>query len=164
MPAYEDSPDLQAVGLELIKKFHPDLKSINIGYLFRDKASYSHGRLTLGMAVRVDDRNYVYGGRDVMIEIGKDTWDQLSTDERQIVLDHELHHIQVELDEKGSTVLDKNGRPKVFLKRHDVEEFYSILERYGDKHKALTKTVEGMIRAIEAAAAKSKPAKAGATP
>lgn len=128
----------------MVEKFHPDLRSINVGYLFRDAAPISRGRITLGITVKVDDRNYVYGGKDVLIEIGRDVWDQMDDELREVLIDHELSHIGVELDDQGNSVLTNNGRPKVFIKPHDIEEFQEILDRYGDVHKKYRKAVEAM--------------------
>lgn len=150
MASYQDSPELLAVGLKVVDKNHPDLKSINVGYLFRDAAPISRGRITLGMAVKVDDRNYVYGGKDVIIEIGRDVWDQMDDELREVLIDHELCHIGVDLDEKGNTVLTNNGRPKVFIKPHDIEEFQIILDRYGEVHRKYRKAVEAMQAVVDA--------------
>lgn len=142
--AYQDSPELLAVGQQLVAMHHPDLSSINVGYLFRDSAPVSRGRVTMGMTVKVDDRNHVYSGKDVLIEVGRDVWDQLDPELREVLIDHELSHIGVDLDEKGSTILTANGRPRVFIKPHDIEEFSIVLDRYGDTHKRFRKAVEGI--------------------
>lgn len=149
MPSYSDSPELLAVGLEVVKKHHPDLASINVGYLFRDKAPVSRGRIVMGMCVKVDDRNHVYSGKDVIIEVGRDAWDQLDDELRVVLVDHELSHIGVDLDDKGNPILTDNGRPKVFIKPHDIEEFSTILDRYGDVHKRFRKAVEALQVATE---------------
>lgn len=151
MAAYQDSPELQSVGLALIQKNHPDLKSLNVGYLFRDAASVSRGHITMGMAIKVDDRNYVFGGKDVIVEIARDVWDRLDAELQTVLMDHELSHIGVELDEKGNTVLTNNGRPKIFIKHHDIEEFSTILDRYGDVHKRFRTAVEAMLSDIKPA-------------
>lgn len=144
MPSYSDAPELSTLGDKLIKDHHPDLVSINVGYLFRDVASMSRGRITCGMALKVDDRNHVFSGKDVMIEIARDVWDRLDDELRDVLLDHELNHIGVELDEKGNTIMTNNGRPKVFIKPHDFEEFRAVMDRYGSVHERFRKALEGM--------------------
>ncbi|MCU1356411.1 MAG: hypothetical protein JWM89_1829 [Acidimicrobiales bacterium] len=63
-----------------------------------------------------------------VIEIALDTWgidveDEgrwgLSDEQRVALVDHELHHCQV----------DEDGRP--YMRPHDIEEFDEILARYG---------------------------------
>ena len=156
MAAYQDSPELLAVGLKVVKEHHPDLASINIGYLFRDAAPISRGRITMGVCVKVDDRNYVYGGKDVIIEVGRDVWDVLDSELREVLIDHELNHVGVELDEKGNPVLTNNSRPKVFIKPHDIEEFGVIIDRYGDTHKRFRKAVEALQVSVDATKASPK--------
>lgn len=96
------------------------------------------------MTVKVDDRNHIYSGKDVIIEVARDIWDRLDDDLREVLVSHELCHIGVELDDKGATVLTPNGRPKVFLKHHDVEEFSAVIENFGDTYKEFRKVVEAM--------------------
>jgi len=144
MASYQDSPELLTVGMALIKKNHPDLASLNIGFLFRDAASISRGYVTMGMAVKVDDRNHVFNGKDVIVEIARDVWDRLDEELQTILMDHELSFVGVELDEKGNTQLTANGRPKVFIKHPDVSEFSTVLDRYGDTHKRFRLAVEAM--------------------
>jgi hypothetical protein len=55
-----------------------------------------------------------------VIVIGLDAWEKLSTDQRRIVLDHELCHAAGQ---------DPQGRWT--LTGHDVEEFSAIIRRYG---------------------------------
>lgn len=144
MPAYNDSPELAAIGAKLIAANHQDLVGINIGYLFRDQAPVSRGSITVGMVVRVDDRNHVYSGKDVIIEIGADVWEKLDDECREVVMDHELCHIGVSLDDQGHTELTPTGRAKVHLKMHDVEEFQSVMDRAPEAVRRLRKTVEGL--------------------
>lgn len=144
MASYQDSSELLAAGMALIKKHHPDLASLNIGFLFRDAATISRGHITMGMAVKVDDRNHIFNGKDVIIEIARDVWDRLDDELKVVLMDHELSFIGVELDDKGSTVLTSNGRPKVFIKHPDVSEFSTVLDRYGDTHKRFRSAVEAM--------------------
>ena len=57
-------------------------------------------------------------GYDLIVLINKDVWDSLPQNGREAVVFHELYHIQV-----------SDG--KVSLKKHDVEEFVKVIERYG---------------------------------
>lgn len=159
MPTYSDSKELAILAEKVVRKHHPALAAVNIGFLFRDKAPVSRTRVVLGMTIKVDDRNHVYSGKDAIVEIGADTWSQLDDELREILIDHELHHIGVELDEQGHTVLTDNGRPKIFMKPHDIEEFGVIIDRYGDTHKKFRQALEGFNAAAAAASKKTRDAK-----
>ena len=135
MPKYEKSTDLKNLAETLIEKHHPNLKEVKIAYEFRDEASVSNGKVVAGRTVRVDDRNYALHGHDVIIEIAKDVWDEATDKFRIAIMDHELSHVGVRLEEYGEPQRDlKTDRVKVYLKHHDIEEFADVLERYGAYH------------------------------
>lgn len=55
------------------------------------------------------------------------------------VIEHELYHCSVELDEFGDPKLDKYGSTKPAMRPHDVEVFVGEAARYGmtlDEHRA----------------------------
>ncbi len=62
----------------------------------------------------------ISGGCQLVLEVAKEVWDKLDTNQREAVIDHELSHVLVD-DESG----------KVSLIEHDVNEFGSIIKRYG---------------------------------
>lgn len=48
------------------------------------------------------------------------------------LIEHELCHIGVKRDADGNIqVSNMTGEPKHYLRGHDVEEFYTVVERYG---------------------------------
>ena len=49
------------------------------------------------------------------------------------MLDHELHHMEVKLDEEGVVIRDDLKRPKLKLRKHDVEVgwFALVAGRHG---------------------------------
>ena len=58
---------------------------------------------------------------------------QCTTDEYLALIEHELAHIGVKRDEDGNMLFsDVTGLPKHYLANHDIEEFYSVIERYKD--------------------------------
>lgn len=138
MVAYKQDPGLESLGRELIEKHHPNLKILKICYLFRPEAAMSGDHLIAGMAVRLDDRNWSVHHFDFAIEIAKDVWDDATTEFRTALLDHELCHVAIRFDEEDTPMSDeKTGRWKTYLRKHDVEEFDAILDRYGGYHAEL---------------------------
>lgn len=55
----------------------------------------------------------------------------VSDTQRLAVLDHELYHAAVKLDDKDKPVIDERGRMQYRIRKHDLEEFSAIAERYG---------------------------------
>ena len=47
------------------------------------------------------------------------------------LLEHELYHVGHKRDEFGNPAFTKDGRPRLGIRGHDVEEFVGVVERYG---------------------------------
>lgn len=47
------------------------------------------------------------------------------------LVEHELYHIGHAPDAYGAPAFDKEGRPKLRIVGHDVEEFVGVVARYG---------------------------------
>jgi hypothetical protein len=47
------------------------------------------------------------------------------------LVEHELFHIDQELDQYGAPKFTKKGAPKLCIRGHDVEEFVGVVRRYG---------------------------------
>lgn len=47
------------------------------------------------------------------------------------LVEHELYHLGQRTDEFGAPAFDKEGRPKLRIVGHDVEEFIGVVARYG---------------------------------
>lgn len=78
-------------------------------------------------------RDRVAGLADVLIEIDEDRWEQLKTNERKALLDHELYHLVVKRDKDNQIVEDDHGRPKLRSRPHDREIgwFDAVAKRHG---------------------------------
>lgn len=161
MPRYVSDKELEAVAQPILEKSHSYLKMIKIAYMFREEGAVSEGKVVAGMAVKVDDRNWTLHKYDALIEIAKDVWAEASDNFRNALMDHELSHIRIRFDDQGSIVMDeKTNRIKVFLARHDIEEFEGVLTRHGAYHKDLRSFLNAFIQRKEEM---KKAKKAGAT-
>ncbi|WP_313237872.1 putative metallopeptidase [Delftia acidovorans] len=47
------------------------------------------------------------------------------------LVEHELYHITQALDDFGAPRFGKDGKPKLRIRGHDVEEFVGVVKRYG---------------------------------
>lgn len=120
MPTYyEEAPDeVIELAQEIIDKHHPWLKTAHIGFIMRDKAQKSSGRVVLGTAQKVSAKLHVHLNFDFIIELAKDEWEGLTSLQRRALIDHELCHCGWD---------GFNAR----MRGHDIEEFHCIFERYG---------------------------------
>lgn len=137
---YTRATTVEPLSEQVIRAHHPHLINARIGYLFREKASKSKGRLVAGKAARFPERYQVFfDGEDFdfLIELAEDIWAKLDDEKRLALLDHELSHCWGEEDEK-------TGKTKWSMIGHDVEEFNAVARRHGpwtDELKALVKAL-----------------------
>jgi len=115
----------------------PRLDDIFISYVFRETAARTGEKVKAGVALRVDDRNWLLHKTDVIIEIAHDIYSEANSQFRNAILDHELCHVIVFRDENEELVIESSGRKKIRMRHHDVEEFEEILTRHGTYHAAL---------------------------
>ena len=47
------------------------------------------------------------------------------------LVEHEMYHVAQATDLFGAPAFQKDGRPKLFIRGHDVEEFVGVVRRYG---------------------------------
>jgi len=112
--------EVEEIAKQLISKFRDDLKNINIGYVFKKKATKSGEFITMGEARSQNDLQKVLHGIDAIIVIGFDTWLALEPDQKFRLVFHELEHIGINF-ETG----------KVGLNSHLVEEFPNVVKYFG---------------------------------
>ena len=61
-------------------------------------------------------------------------WERLADARRAALIDHELTHLNLTLDQDGQVKLDDRGRPKLHMRHHDWEltGFQEVCERNGE--------------------------------
>lgn len=136
MTTYRPAPSVKTIAEPLIED-HPDLDDIDIRYVFRDTAAKSKGKVLLGKARKVSGLNAFlaagYSPDEIpaddadhdffVIEIAEDEWVTLTEAQRVALVDHELSHCAIEVDDDGNQTLVVRG--------HDLEEFCSVVARHG---------------------------------
>lgn len=115
----EVTPDVLGLAADIISHYHPELLDAKIGFIFQDEASKKLGKIVLGNAAKVTDKQQVAGlDLDYIITIAKDMWDSLEPIQKRALIDHELCHCDY-----------TTGEAK--MRGHDIEEFDCIIQRYG---------------------------------
>lgn len=128
---YSQAPEVKDVADDLIDLYHSHLATVRIDYVFVSETLREKGKDVWGRAKKVSGLNAWLAdpGRDnaasvpddfFVIEIAKAIWLQLDDKSRKALVDHELHHLDVDLD-----------TGKLSLHPHDLEEFNGIVRRYG---------------------------------
>ena len=94
-----------------------------------------NGVRVLGLASKQPAKLRALGVMDCLVQLDGDWWEAAETkdDQRKALLDHELFHFMVVLDDKGPK-LDCCKRPQVELRDHDAEVgwFFCVAERHGE--------------------------------
>jgi hypothetical protein len=133
---------------ELMKEF-PSYKElieakVRIDFLFafaevgedgesKGDAITKHGIRALGVCRKLGVKDRVMGRADAEILLDGDWWEDASEGQRRALLDHEMHHLVVCSDQEGQVIRDDLKRPKLKMRKHDVEVgwFALVAGRHG---------------------------------
>jgi len=154
-----DDPDRDAkVPYELLAElkaaYHPHLEEAKIVLAWRyGWREDRDGHLILATARRASDLDNQLHGWDFIVELNSEAWHAAGFDRRQMsaLLDHELSHCSVQIDDSGEPVEDERGRPVWRLRKHDVEEFSEVVSRHGLWRPDLERFAQAALAAQKAA-------------
>ena len=102
------------------------------GELVTDAITHN-GHRAYGLCKIISLKDRAKGNGDVEILIDHDYWANLPEPQQRALLDHELNHIQVCLTKAGTMKIDDLERPKIAMRKHDIEVgwFSSVAQRHG---------------------------------
>lgn len=116
---------------------------IDVDWLMRNFEKVKGGRIVLGSVHEPTCNGELAPMFEWMVErlfgrlprflviLDAEYWAAATDLQREILIFHELCHIQQKLDKFGAPRFDKDGLPVYGLKSHDVEEFSATVYRYG---------------------------------
>ncbi len=124
---------------------HAHLLDADLAFLWAPDAFERAGRTVLGQAEQVMFRaggwqkarqeqqmiEWFGGVPAFLITLAADYCATCSDVEFCALVEHELYHVGQRLDAFGAPAFDKEGRPKLRIVGHDVEEFVGVVARYG---------------------------------
>ncbi|MCH1985495.1 hypothetical protein L7Q78_16360 [Achromobacter xylosoxidans] len=124
---------------------HTHLVDADLAFLWASSGFQRAGRVVLGQAeqvmfrasgwqkVRQEQQMIEWFGRvpAFLITLAADYCATCSDAEFCALVEHELYHIGHAPDPYGAPAFDKQGRPKLRIVGHDVEEFVGVVARYG---------------------------------
>lgn len=152
---YDTAPsEVQRRAEALIDKYHPETRKaeVTIDYVFAfnpEGDAITHGGYpALGLCRIVNLKDRSKGMSDVEITLDGAAWKEMSAEQRDALLDHELHHIVVKYDEAGCLITDDLNRPKIKMRKHDYDFgwFKVIAERHGMASPEVTQARRMMLR------------------
>lgn len=136
---------------DLVERHHEELAEARIALAWCTSWRPTvDGRVTLGKCKKASDLDRELSQWDFVILLRKLFWqhDAVTFTQRQALLDHELCHAAVRLDDHGQPVLDERGRIVYRIRQHDIEEFTAVVERYGCWERDLELFAAALRRAV----------------
>ncbi len=140
---------MHAMMAYLIAKHHEDLEGARIGLAWNlTWRPDADGRATLGKCRLVGSLDREFMEFDFIVILLREWWEDadVTDDHRKALLDHELCHAMQVLDKAGEPKEDERGRKLWRLRKHDIEEFSEIVDRYGCYTKDLAMFATAMTR------------------
>jgi hypothetical protein len=127
---FSEASDVEKMAGGLIPNYHPELAEARILFVFVDKAGMKNGRELHGKAQKVSGLWEWALEKDFVIQIALDKWNTLEELQRTALVDHMLECCTGEEDEDS-------GETKWKIRDPEVQEFATILQRYGAWHQGL---------------------------
>jgi hypothetical protein len=121
---YEEAQEVAELVSKLIEKYHGDLANATICCMFKNGTWESKGKTIYGTAEKVPEKWKYLTDIDLLITINKEVWEAAPQEMREALVDHELTHCHMEVNEK-------TGEEKYSIQSHSVEDFVSIVRKYG---------------------------------
>jgi predicted metallopeptidase len=113
--------------VKIQRQHHQHLRGQRLEVVFRSEAAKDRGKVVLGKARKVTGLNAFLAHSETepffLIELAEDVWETLTDEAREALIDHELSHFGVAINDQAETVLQINP--------HDLEEFNDIVRRHG---------------------------------
>lgn len=133
---YSDAEAVKMIASGLIPNYHPELATARIMYIHVDKASSKGGVKLAGKARKLSGFTEWALKYDFVLEIAQDSWNELDSNGRTALVDHLLERCTAEEnDADGGSMSWKVREP-------EVQEFASILQRYGAWHAGLVPLIQ----------------------
>lgn len=118
---FDEDEDLAALASKIIKDHKMDyLNGIKIRYLM---VSPYISKTVAGKCIRPNDELKHYSECDYLIEMSSSIWDGLKDEVKEVLMLHELKHILI--------TADKDGNVQYKIAPHDLNDFTSIVDKYG---------------------------------
>jgi len=94
-----------------------------------------HGHKAYAIIRQTKPDERALGQADTHLKIDREAWEEMDSEERTALIDHELSHLVPKLASDGSVKRDDYERPLFCGKHHDYEVgwFFSVAHRHGRK-------------------------------
>ncbi len=118
-----ESPEVEAIAKTVIEKNKMEFGPAEIGY-FLVYPNLSKQRAAKCMKATREVKHY--SGNDYLIEISGELWDMLDNDTKEMMLYHELLHVE-------PIFKSKTQEWKMQIRKPDFADFYTINDKFGNE-------------------------------
>lgn len=130
-----ESPEVEAVARQVKEKFGIDLGPAQIGY-FLVYPNISKQRAAKCMKATREVK--YYSGNDYLIQVSGELWDMLDSETKEMLVYHELLHID-------PVFRAKYQEWKMNLRKPDFQDYYRINDKFGNEwYKTIQATVSSL--------------------
>ena len=134
--------------LEAMRQFHGDVADASIALAWRKNLKADDdGHLVLGQCVKVTDLQREFMPYDFVILLNREVWEdaEFTEERKKALVVHELCHAATATDDDGAK-WDERGRRVWRTRKHDIEEFYAIVNRHGCYKRDLELFAEALLK------------------
>lgn len=118
-----ESPEIEAIAQKVIKEYNLDFGPAEVGY-FLVYPNISKQRAAKCMKASREVK--YYSGNDYLIEVSGELWDMLDSKTKEMMIYHELLHLD-------PTFKSKTQEWKMNLRKPDFADFYAINDKFGNE-------------------------------
>lgn len=130
-----ESPEVEEVARQVIENENLDFGPAEVGYFL---VYPNLSKKTAGKCMKASREVKYYSGNDYLIEISGEMWDMLDSKTREMLLFHEMLHIDPVYKAKRQEWVFK-------LRKHDFGDFYEINDKHGNEwYKTIQATVSSL--------------------
>lgn len=166
-PVFEPSPELEAwvratfidEGAVLCNEEHAHLRDASLGFLWTNVGNERRGRRIIGQCELGEPRGTMGKWARARAEAQILEWFRAIPDfiitidagyaahvlgdaEFMALCEHELLHAAQDTDQYGQPKFRRSGEPVYALRGHDIEEFVSVVRRYGAEATGITELIK----------------------
>ncbi len=118
-----ESPEMETMAKDVIKKYNLEFGPAEIGFFL----VYPHiSKQRAAKCMKATREVKYYSGNDYLIEVSGELWDMLDSKTKEMVIYHQLLHVD-------PTFKSKTQEWKMNLRKPDFSDFYAINDKFGNE-------------------------------
>lgn len=130
-----ESPEVEAIAKKVVEQHKMEFGPAEIGYFL---VYPNISRQKAAKCMKASREVKYYSGNDYLIEISGELWDMLDNQTKEMLLYHELLHVDPNFK-------SKTQEWKMNIRKPDFSDFYAINDKYGNEwYKTIQATVSSL--------------------